>query len=125
MPLARVARDFFSNVITGWPLALVDHDFTTLTWLKKPLAAPALPRLQVIADCHAAMEPSASLWQQYVREVESLQERGDISEQAYYVLRFSSEARQALMARTLGDTRKLRDKRDCGVKQYVLELEVL
>ena len=106
-PLVRATREFFADQLEGWPLVLVDHDFTTLTWLKRPLAAPNLPRLQVIADCHAAIEPSPSMWLQFVREIELLQERGDLSEQSYYVLRFSPEARRALMDHTLGDVRKL------------------
>ncbi len=106
-PLVRATREFFTDQLVGWPLALVDHDFTTLTWLKKPLAAPNLPRMQIIADCHAAIEPSPSMWLQYVREIEALQGRGEISEQSYYVLRFSPEARRALMDDTLGDVRKL------------------
>lgn len=81
---------------------IVDHYLTTLVWLKKPMRAPDLPRKRIIADCYAAMNPPPHLWKRYLQEIERLQKKGDISDEDYYLLRYSSEASNALMDTTLG-----------------------
>lgn len=85
------------------PIALTDHSLTTLLWLKRPLSAPDLPRKHIIADCYAAMEPGNALWKKYLTEISTLQSKGDISSDDYYLLRASLQARSALMELTMGD----------------------
>jgi hypothetical protein len=89
------------------PVAMMDHEFATLLWLKKPTAAPDLPWKQLIADCHAALNPDDGLWNRYLDEIEELAERDDIDEQTYYLVRHGNEARSALMDRTRGRSDKL------------------
>ncbi len=108
LPLARGARRFLREEFEGYrdttvPLCLLDHAFTTIVWLKKPLRAPDLPRKCIIADCYAAMNPPDNLWKQYLEEIDRLETRGDISTHDYNLLRFSLAARHALMDTTLGD----------------------
>ncbi len=76
---------------------------TNLLWLKKPTAAPDLPRNRVIADCYAATQPSDRLWRAYLDEIQKLEARGDITEEDYYLLRYDLEAKTTLMDLTQGD----------------------
>lgn len=85
------------------PYSYLDHVFTTLVWLKKPLAATDLPVKQMIADCYVALNPTDRLWKRYLTEIERLRARGDITSEDYDLLRLSSVARNALMEATLGE----------------------
>lgn len=77
---------------------------TTLAWLKDPAGAVDLPRKQMIADSSAAMDPPEHLWRKYLQEAERLRKSGFISEVDFTFLRYSMEARQALMTITFGDS---------------------
>jgi hypothetical protein len=102
--LTRVARSFFlKEGDHGWPVALTDHHLATLVWLKKPQAAPNLPRRQILADCFAALEPGGRVWDRYLEEIHRLGSRGKASENDLMLLRYSTEAQRSLMDRTLGD----------------------
>jgi hypothetical protein len=104
-PLVRAARRFFAAGCDGftWPLAVLDHDLATVAWLKRPLQAPDLPRKQIIADCYAALRPEGRLWARYLEEIEKLRQRGELSNDHFVALRYSVDARRALMDATLGD----------------------
>jgi hypothetical protein len=105
--LARASRVFFEEQYgrdaIAIPHCITDHVLTTLAWLKKPHKAPELPRKVLIANCYAALQPSDRLWRSYVDKATELQAQGDISEDEFYLLRFSVEAREILMGMTLGD----------------------
>lgn len=94
----------------GVPIAMTEQAFGTLLWLKRPTARPDLPWKRVLADCRAALNPSDALWQSYLDEVDRLQERGKIDEHTYYVARYASESRRALMDTTRGNQRRLTDQ---------------
>jgi hypothetical protein len=79
------------------------HDLTWIAWLKLPTAAPDLPRLQVIADSFAALNPSEELWRKYTGQIARLREQGEVSGEDFHILRYSMEARRALLSQTLGD----------------------
>jgi VIT1/CCC1 family predicted Fe2+/Mn2+ transporter len=79
------------------------HDLTWIAWLKLPTAAPDLPRLQVIADSFAALNPPEELWSKYTSQIARLRERGNVSDEDFHILRYSMEARRALQSQTLGD----------------------
>lgn len=102
--LNRIARGVFyketqSEVI---PPCQTDQAFTNIIWLKQPNNAPELPRKRVIADCYSAIQPSERLFRVYFNEIERLKERGSVTEEEYYTLRYTLEARNALMELTLG-----------------------
>lgn len=71
--------------------------------VKKPMAAPDLPKHMVTASSYAALNPSNELWREYLTEINRRRAKHEISEDEYHVLRSSREARQALMDVTLGD----------------------
>jgi hypothetical protein len=79
------------------------HDLTWIAWLKLPTAAPDLPRLQVIADSFAALNPPEELWRKYTDQIARLREQGKVSGDDFHILRYSMEARRALQSKTLGD----------------------
>jgi hypothetical protein len=103
--LVRAGTKFFRREMPkiGISPVIHAHDLTTLAWLKLPTAPPDLPRLQIIADSYAALNPSEELWQKYTRKITKLRERGDVSTEEFHLLRYSIEARRALLAKTLGD----------------------
>jgi hypothetical protein len=102
--LIKAAKTYFDSEYerTTVPLAIRDDVLTTIVWLKQPISAIDLPRRMIIADCFAAMKPPDRLWKIYLAEVEKLSARGNISENDYYLLRYSVEARRALMDFTMG-----------------------
>lgn len=104
--LIRGALKFFNKEYerTTVPLAIRDDTLTTMAWLKQPMAAPDLPRKMIVAGCFAAMKPPERLWKRYLEEINKLMSRGTISENDYALLRYSIEARRALMDFTLGSS---------------------
>ena len=68
------------------------HDLTWIAWLKLPTAAPDLPRLQVIADSFAALNPPRSSRVRYTDQIARLREKGEVSEEDFHILRYSIEA---------------------------------
>ena len=103
-PLTYASREFFGGEYPDhYPLAITEDSFATLLWLKQPLASPDLPLQQVVADAYAALEPGIVSWESYLDETDKLDERSDLSEDDYFLLRFSSEAKAALMEVTMGE----------------------
>lgn len=118
--LARVGRTFFvTEGNHGWPLALTDHHLATLVWLKKPQAAPSLPRRQILADCFAALEPGGRVWDRYLEEINRLGSRGKASENDLMLLRYSTEAQRSLMDQTMGDPDQVTAETVAGILEKV------
>ena len=103
--LVHAGTEFFREQTPGKSVSPVvhAHDLTWIAWLKLPTAAPDLPRLQIIADSFAALNPSDELWSKYTKQIAQLKEKGEVSTDEFHVLRYSIEARRALLAQTLGD----------------------
>jgi len=102
--LARVANSFFRQNYRDFmvPLCLSDYVLTTLAWLKKPTAAPALPNKRIIADAYAALNPPDNLWRMYLQEIGRLHENKDIMPEDYHLLRLSTQSKRLLMDMTVG-----------------------
>jgi hypothetical protein len=102
--LTSTVNDFFyleAPIGTISP-CLTDYALMNLLWLKQPLRAPDLPWKRVIADCYAATQPDEHLWNSYLAEIEKLEKGGQVGSDDYYMLRYSIEAKTALMDLTLG-----------------------
>lgn len=84
-----------SSVITDFSLA-------NMAWLKAPLGAPSLPRVEVLAFAYAALQPTRSLLNKYLTEIEKLEERGGITHTDHQLLRSSVFAQDEMMNLTLG-----------------------
>lgn len=102
--LCSVTTEFFRDLqgAVAVPLCYEDYQLATLAWLKKPTAAPSLPRLFVIADAFAALNPPNGLWRSYLAEISRLEAQGDLTEEDYYSLRFTMAAKTALIDVTAG-----------------------
>lgn len=103
--LVRVARNFYSEKVSPRlvPPSIPNFVLTNLLWLKLPNAAPELPKKRLIADYYAATQPEEHLWKYYLTEIDKLEQSGQYSEDDYYLLRHSLDAKAALMESTLGE----------------------
>lgn len=98
--LVRASNSLFRRECTAdetVPWCLPDDMFATIVWLKKPLHAPDLPAKRLIASAYAALNPAPAIWRQYLREVDKLRNREEITEDDYYLLRLSIEAKRSFM----------------------------
>jgi hypothetical protein len=100
------------------PLAISDWDLTNLTWLKKPLKAPDLPRKRLLADCYGAVQPSDRFRSSLNRELERYAAKNGCTPDDVYVLRHSLEVRKLALELTAGDENAFTE----GTVQEVLEL---
>jgi len=100
--LVAGSKKFFRK--SGIPLCILDHVMATLAWIKQPLKAPDLPKIQVMADCYIALNPTDELWLMYLSKLEELKKEEKISEEEYYILKYSAQAKSALMEVTKGET---------------------
>jgi hypothetical protein len=102
--LAFAAFDFGKKYESSREVSTVITDFSlaNIAWLKAPMGSPDLPRLELIAECYATMEPPAALWSRYVEEIDKLKSRGNITADEHELLRLSAQARDELMHLTLG-----------------------
>ncbi len=104
--LAKTVRSFFGSELNhrNVPPCITDHSLTYLLWLKSPQLAPDLPKKRLIADCYAATQPTEHLWRTYLSEIDKLEKSGHVSENDYFLLRYSMEAKRMLMEITQGET---------------------
>ena len=85
------------------PLCYTSDALACLLWLKRPLELPDMPWRQVVSYVYAGLYPGDELWRKYTGFLDSLRLRENpISDEDYFVLRFTVGARQALMDSTLG-----------------------
>ena len=84
------------------PLCINDHTMATLAWVKNPTLLANFSRNRLIASSYAALNPEPHLWKKYLEEINRLRQRGDLTQEDYYLLRFSNVARNALVDSTLG-----------------------
>jgi uncharacterized protein YdcH (DUF465 family) len=117
--LVLAAYNYGRQYESGREVSAVITDFSlaNVAWLKAPLAAPDLPRLELIAECYATMEPSPKLWGRYVDEIDRLRAQGNITAEDHDLLKLSLSARDQLMNLTLGTEEAL----SSGTVSQVLE----
>ena len=103
--VARASRSFFQSQThdSFIPPCITDYSLTNLLWLKMPLKMPDLPMKRIIADCYAALQPDEKLIRAYLSKIDKLEQEREIAEEEVFMLRYSLEARQALMELTSGD----------------------
>jgi hypothetical protein len=117
--VVRTSRKFFNEQPRGdaVPIAALDYEVGTVVWLKTPQTIPTFPRHVILADAFAALNPPDGVWDRYMETVEHLVANGSINEDDYALLRYSSEARRALMSVTRGNP----DAFTAGTVDEVLE----
>ena len=92
-----------SSVITDFSLANV-------AWLKAPMGAPQLPMTEVLAFSYAALRPSSALLNKFLKEIDKLEEKGNISSLDHQILRSDYRVNNELMELTLGDEAALTEE---------------
>lgn len=97
------ASEEISSVITEFSLA-------NMLWLKAPMAARSLPRVEIIAFAHAALQPSPALLNKFLTEIDKLEKRGSITEADHQLLRGEYRTGGYLTEATLGDQNRLTDQ---------------
>jgi hypothetical protein len=107
--LVQASAEFFKETPNGFevPVCTLASQLGTVVWLKKPMAAPCLPRRQIVADCIAALEPGTHLWERFLDVVEQTRRAGGVTEEDYATLRYTVSARRALVEATLGEEQAL------------------
>lgn len=102
--LAQAAYKYGHQYESGREVSTVITDFSlaNVAWLKAPFTSPDLPRLELIAECYATMEPSPKLWSMYISEIDRLRATGNITAEDHDLLKLSLLARDQLMNLTLG-----------------------
>lgn len=109
--LASVSRRFFSGEELQGSVSLVitDYNMTNIAWLKRPTESPDLPYHRVMADCHAAIQPSDELWERFLGEAKRLRDQEEIEVEDYVYIRHSQEVKYALAEFTLGEVEAVTD----------------
>ncbi len=87
-------REEIATVITDFSLA-------NIAWLKSPMIAPELPQTEILALCHAAVQPKEDFIDEFLDEVDKLEKGGEITDRRLQALR-SVAIYSSLMALTLG-----------------------
>ena len=106
--LYRAARDFFKPERRAVPLVMMESRLQTAVWLKHPIKmGEDIPRAQTIAHCYATLQPDASLWEVYLKKIDSFLQDSTRTEADYVYLRFSESAREALVEESLGNPDRL------------------
>ena len=103
--LVGASREFFAERPRGdlVPIAALDHELGTVVWLKSPMRAPDFPGKLILADAYAALNPSDEMWTKYLEAIDALSESQVLGDTDYALLRYSVEARRALMHETHGN----------------------
>jgi len=92
------------------PDAVRDVFLATLVWMQAPSGFEVIDASRFLADCHAAISVDDALVTRFLNKVESLRERGEIDDEAYYQLRMHRYALRVLGDVTLGDLDKVTDQ---------------
>ena len=87
-----------------------DFSLANIAWLKAPMGASSLPVAEVMAYSYAAVQPSATLMDKFLKEIDKLHAKGTVSQRDHQLLRSSTSTHENLMNLTLGDEAALTDE---------------
>ncbi len=82
---------------------ITSFSLANVAWLKAPVGAPSVPRTQVLSFAYAALQPSLEMLNKYMKEIDSLEANGKISQRDHQLLRSSPLVYDELMNLTLGE----------------------
>ena len=98
----EISRDV-SSVITDFSLA-------NMAWLKAPMGAPMLPKVEILAYSYAALQPSNGLLNKFLTEIDKLENAKTISPRDHQLLRSDIRVNSELMNLTMGDEAALTEE---------------
>ena len=106
--LARASGEILGNGSGRvLPACVTDTFVGTTLWIDSPEKAGLARRRQILADCHSAVRPDASLEARIVAEARKLQEEGSINEDDYVLLTTSFVTKDLLSEKTMNDVEAL------------------
>lgn len=85
------------------PSCLTSVFLGTTIWLQSPQKVIQINTKKFIADCYSSIQPSSSLINKYIEEIEKLKDIKRINNDEYYLLRTHQAALNLLETKTLGD----------------------
>lgn len=91
------------EVDVGFPLAITDEDLCVIAWLKDFKISNNLPKMRLLENVLAAINPTPELMDAYFSHINSLEKRGSISQDEATLLRIEHFARTELMSITHGN----------------------
>ena len=100
--VVNTARTVQKRHRESWPLVMFEMDVATLTWVKEPLAAPNLPKQQLLATSLGLTNPSNHDWSLYISEITKLLEGSQITDNDLVLLRQRYEMDQLAFVRAPG-----------------------
>ena len=80
-----------------------DLSLANISWLKKPMIVPSIPKSQLLSLSYAAMQPSIELLTRYMREIDRLEESQEFSPNDLQLLRSGLFLHTEISKATLGD----------------------
>ena len=102
--LARASREILENGSARvLPACVTDTFVGTVLWISSPEKASFTRRRQLLADCHSATRPDASLEARIVAEARKLHDARNIDDDDYVLLTTSFVTRDLLSEKTMND----------------------
>jgi hypothetical protein len=96
--LAKYANGFFgrTNYRSAIPIVVSEQWLTIIFWLKNPNISNKLPTDQVIATAYSLLYTDDKFWDAFLKRLESITKRGDISEEDFILVRWDSDLLSAV-----------------------------
>ena len=91
------------NVTFSIPPWITDTLLGVTIWLQNPIKTTVLNEKKLIADAYAAIQPDMALVNRYIREVDQLKKKNELSEDEYYILRTQRISYNILSEKTDND----------------------
>lgn len=80
-----------------------DDSLTTILWLKNPSVNNELARKRLVATCYASVQPSPSLWNKYLKEIDKLELENNLNPDDAMCLRYAPMMKECLMDISQGE----------------------
>jgi len=103
------------------PTCITNTFIGTIVWLRAPIKTENINRKKLIADCYAAIQPTPHLVTKYLENISRLKEKGDISEDEYYLLRTHNSATKMLVEMTHNNTSNFDDSLPYQIKDRIID----
>jgi hypothetical protein len=106
---ARAADEFGKSRDQSHEVSAVisSVSLTNLAWLKSPMAAPLLPKKEVLSYSYAALRPDNEFLKAVLATAEELEKSGRISVRDHKLLRSATQIQEIVSESTLGDIKKI------------------
>lgn len=87
--LVKHVNSFFSKEVgRGIPIVVSDAWLTTIFWLKNNENFKSLPSSLLISNAYATLNKTDLIWDNFIERLESLKDRGEITNEQYEKVRF-------------------------------------